>query len=290
MTRKLLSNYALLFMLLILFSCNQGNNSKDSTANYASAEIANLGLDSLNSPHRKIIHTADINCKVNDVLKATILLEQYTKSLNGIVSESTITNRELETRSLPYTADSLKEVKNFQRSALLRLRVPAQFRDSLINLVPAFASFVDSRQLLQSDATLQYLSNDFKANAGINFTQKAESKTKKSSDYLAIANREEKNIDHVIEKYKIEDATSFATITINIYQPVQSYSSTIVNSEAAMRTPFSATFKEALRKGLYLLEKIIAAFVTLWPVWFLILAGFYLRTLLIKRRIILFKK
>ena len=79
-----------------------------------------------------------------------------------------------------------------------------------------------------------------------------------------------KTIDNVVEQYKINDAVAFATITVNLYQPVQTYTSTIVNTEAAFRVPFSTSVSESLRNGLFLLQKLIAAVITLWPFWILL--------------------
>lgn len=276
MTKKIFPFVLILLSSLLLFSCNS-NGNKESNAlatdvvSASDEAAAGLGLDSVNSPLRKIIHTADISCRVNDVLKVSLLLENATKNLQGIVSESTLSNQQINTKELPFSADSLKEITSYQTSAYLRLRVPAMYKDSLINILPSLAIFVDSRKLLQTDATLSYLSNTLKTNAGSKLEQKAETGAKKTKEFLSIADRNEKTIDHQIERLQINDDVAFATITINLNQPIQTKTATIVNAEAAFKTPLGNSIGNALRNGTSLFQNLLVGFVTLWPFWVLLI-------------------
>ncbi|RYF85408.1 MAG: DUF4349 domain-containing protein, partial [Chitinophagaceae bacterium] len=258
MANKFLPTVVVLLTTVFFFSCNTASDKDYASTAEAMADTtrlaADLGLDAVNSAKRKIIHTADINCKVNDVLKVTMLLESSTKKLQGVVTESTLKHEQLHSTQLPYTADSLREITTYQTSSLLRLRVPVQYRDSLINMLPALVSFVDSRQLLQTDATLDYFSDALKTKASTVLTNKAEARASTTKDLISTADRAESNIDHLVEQYRIDDAVAFSTITINLYQPVQTSSMHIVNAEAALKIPFTTSLSESLRSGLYLLE------------------------------------
>ncbi len=289
MTKKTFHFVFILISSLLLFSCNSTDN-KESNAfatdvvSASDEAAAGLGLDSVNSPLRKIIQTADINCKVNDVLKMSLLLENATKNLQGIVSESTLSNQQMDTKELPFSADSLKEITSYQASAYLRLRVPAKYKDSLINMLPSLAIFVDSRKLLQTDATLSYLSNTLKTYAGSELEQKAEKGATNTKDLLSIADRNEKIIEKHIETLQINDDVAFATITINLYQPIQTRTTTIVNTEAAFKIPIGNSMGNALRNGTALFQNLLVGIVTLWPLWVLLILFLGVRNFYFKSR------
>ena len=292
MAKKIFLIVLVLSTTVFFLSCNTANNKDYASAAEAMADTTrlaeDLGLDAVNSAKRKIIHTADINCEVNDVLKVTMLLESSTKKLQGVVTESTLKNQQLQTTQVPYTADSLREITTYQTSSLLRLRVPVQYRDSLINMLPALVSFVDSRQLLQTDATLDYFADALKTNSTTVLTNKAEARASKTKDFISIADRAEKNIDNVVDQYRIDDAVAFSTITINLYQPVQTTSMHIVNAEAALKIPFTTSLSESLRSGFYLLQRLLIGLVALWPLW-LLLAMFFAARDYWKKKVVLVK-
>ena len=266
----------LLLLSVILFSaCNYSGREEKSSNSSNSVNLNEIaetrfGLDSLLSPKRKIIHTADISCRVDDVLKVTTILEERTRELSGIVAASSMRNQELSRQELPYSRDSIQEVMSYQRSATLVLRIPAGRRDSLVNMLPGLATFIDTRRLLHTDATLSYVSNYLKSTGNAAIVSTSLKKAAKAKDFdLAVA-RSDKGIDQQIDNYRIDDAANYSTVTLELYQPVQTFRSVTVNSSAAAKVPFGAGFTSSLDNGWYMFQRFINFLVAFWPLWLLI--------------------
>ncbi len=263
-------------LILFAISCKGADfeseeKSKNSVTDYTEVSASELGLDSIASAKRKIIHTADVSFRVKNVLTAITRLEAMTKSLGGAATTSNMYNEQQDQTTLPYSRDSLKEVISFRATAQLTLRVPAQYRDSILNELPAMATYIDHRNISQSDASFNYLSNKLKTTANKSYADKVEHKAKNGKEILLAQDKNEANIDKIIYNYKIDDDVAFATIKIDIYEPAQTVTAIIADTEAAAKISFDKSIVVALGNGWYIMQKGIALFVLLWPIWLLLI-------------------
>ena len=231
----------------------------------------------LNSPDRKIKRTADFHCKVQNVFNSTTRLEQLVKASGGAVLESQIQNSNSEIKTSYYKPDSLKQTQTYTTTALLTLKVPAQYLDTIINAIPGLTNFIDSRTLRQSDITYQYLANELKNNADETNAASAMKLAKKSKDALEVqrydADRQDEHISRKIENLQIMDDVTYATVTVAFSQPEQVFVQTIVNPGYITRVSFTMRSEAALREGADMISEIFVGLVSIWPLLLLTIAG-----------------
>jgi hypothetical protein len=233
----------------------------------------------LNSPERKVIHTADFHCKVQNVFNATTRLEQLVKSVGGIVQESHMDNVSDAMKTTYYKPDSLHQSQTYTTTSLLTLRVPSQYLDSVINSIPGMTSFINSRTLKQSDITWAYLANELKnVNDNTNATTSQALKlAKKSREPIEVQQyadkRHEQMVDRKMANLLMIDEVSYATITVALSQPEQVYIQTIVNPDYFARAPFSLQCKEALANGLNFVKSLFVGLISIWPLLILFATG-----------------
>ncbi len=273
--------------LFVLTACGSGGNNSE----YKSAEPAAISqstegdkvsrsvvLDpdlkdkALNSPERKVVHTADFHCKVKNVFTAATRLEEMVKSLGGVVQESNMDNGNYDYRTSYYTADSLRQTVTYTTTATLILRVPASYLDSVVNEIPRLSTFVVSRVLKQSDVTYRYLSNELKNQIGNTKTtsEAAMKLARKSKEPIEVQeyedNKQEQKINRKLDNMALLDDVNYATVNVSFTQPEQVYIQTIVNPNFYTGSPYVLQFKEALGKGWDMIKQIVISLVSIWPV------------------------
>lgn len=271
--------------LFLFASCANGtsekqyNNGVPVPASIAKADSSTPVAEgaSLTAPGRKIIYTADFHCKVADVFKATSRLEQMTKAVGGIVQESHMDNVSDEVKTVYYKADSMRQIQNYTTTALLTLRVPVIYVDSIINSIPGLAAFIDSRTLKQNDVTWTYLSNELKNQTNVGAADAASYTPKHTNTQLATKeyddNKQEQIINRKIINLQMTDDVTYATITVALAQPTQVYTQIIANKEHLTRVPFLLQCESALTNGWDFIGSVIVILIDLWPLLFFLAIG-----------------
>ncbi len=275
-----------LLWLLPLFSlaaCNGVGNREYTKSSAPSANAIIETSDStavpaanapINSPARKVIHTADFHCKVKNVFTATTKLEQLVKSVGGVVQESHMDNSDMETNTCYYTADSLRQTMTYKTTAQLSLRVPSFYLDSVINAIPGLTSFIDSRTLKQSDVTYKYLTNELKNQVGGNNNASKTKKSKMTAEAQEYDNdRTEQKIDRKVENMQLQDDINYATVTVTLSQTEQVMVQNIVNTDYYSRPPFGMQCRAALSSGWEFVMGFSILLLRIWPLMLLLATG-----------------
>ena len=291
---------------LALAACGNGSIDKETTRSDAPAAPAETAApDSsaihsrnipLTAPERKVIHTADFHCQVQNVFAATTPLEQLVRSVGGVVQESTIGNSGSAVKTVYYKPDSLRQAQTYTTTALLTLRVPSLYVDSIINAIPDMVSFIDSRKLKQNDVTWAYLANELKSQVGDTKGASAQALklAKKSKEPIEVEEyedeRKEQKIDRKIGNLQMLDVASFATITVAFSQPEQVYIQTVVNPEHFTQTPFSLQCTAALNNGWDVVRTVAIALINLWPLLLLAIAVLAVYRNVLRRRVLMVRK
>ncbi|MCD6063564.1 MAG: hypothetical protein K0R82_1475 [Flavipsychrobacter sp.] len=254
--------------LLLLAACNASQSSKE----YAAAAADSTGfaddITSMHSSSRKIARSADIRCRVRNVQDATLALETTVTQLGGLVTQSTIESPAIEQRTLSYKPDSLKQVISYTPIAHLVLRVPAYHLDSLLHLLPQVTEFTEYRDLRQDDKTLAYLANALRNEA----LRPAQLKSKIADTGINTLQAVDRRIDNL----QILDDVHYATVSIELAQPAQVYTTTIINTDYAATEPFGRQLANSLYNGWAALQSLFVALVAVWPLWLMIATGWWL--------------
>jgi len=229
---------------------------------------------------QKIIKTADFNCKVQNVFAVATKLEQVVQSLGGTVEESTIDNSGSATKTIYYKADTAKLIHTYTTTAQLRLLVPAQMIDSVINAIPGMVSFIYSRSIRQSNVSLHYIANEMKNQADSSNNATTILHAVKKTEETVVVNqyknsRSDLNIDRKIENLDLLDKVSYATVTIALSQPEQVFVQTIASNTYIAHVPFIAAVKNELVNGWQIITEIFISLISIWPLLLIITVGIY---------------
>ena len=162
---------------------------------------------------KKIIHTADIRFKVEDLKKAEITIKTHVKALNGYISNE---NQHRYSGKLENS---------------WTVRVPAEKFDIFLGDIEKESIYVDSKNVSAEDVTAEYVDNELRI----------KSKQKVFERYLELL-KQAKNVQEIMaveeqiriireeieskegrQKY-LNDQVSFSTITISFYQETETSS------------------------------------------------------------------
>jgi hypothetical protein len=236
----------------------------------------------LNDRSRKIIKTADLRCRVTDVFAATTHIERLAAATGGQISASRLENATDNTQRLPYKTDSLQQVESYTTTAHLSLRIPVLMLDTVLSDIAANASFINTRNLMLDDVTMRYLSNKLKndAMASNDAAQKARLLARKSHEAIYSGEytdeRNDTRIDRQIENMQLNDQVTYATLTLDLYQPQRISRSIIPDIEYLMKPTVGQQAGMALSQGWQLLQAMFIALLQVWPLILVIIGGWLL--------------
>ncbi len=280
--------------LLLSASCNNDHSrapeapnmtateSADSSAGFTLAAPPAAEADkavSLTDPSRKIIKTADLRCRVGDVYAAATRLERLAATTGGQISQSSMENVTDDTRRLPYKVDSLKQVESFTTTAHLTLRIPVMQLDTVLSDIAASASFINSRNLHLDDVTLRYLSNKLKNDAmaqndaagRVSALARHSGEAVISGDYTD--ERNETLIDRRIENMQLTDQVTYATLTVDLYQPQRIAQTIVPDIEYLMKPTMGQQAGLALSNGWQALRATLIGLLQVWPLLLMVSLG-----------------
>lgn len=258
----------------------------------ASADSTTLAHDvsSMTSSSRKIIRTADIRCRVNNVYDAANKLEDITRSFDGIVADSRIENNITNSQTINYKPDSQKIAQTYTGTAHLTLRVPCYYLDTFMKQIPALTSFIDARSLKQQDVTLAYLTNAMKNEASgvappVVVKKKGSHELVENTQQTKVdSGKEDIVVDRRINNLQLLDDANYAMLQIELYQPGMADILVVANPDYATAIPLGLQLTQALSGGWNLLKNLFLIWVRLWPLWVLALIGVWIYKVSRKRK------
>lgn len=184
-----------------------------------------------------------------------------------------------EARSLPYKPDSLKQVASYTTTAHLILRIPVMQLDTVLSDIAASASFINSRNLHLDDVTLRYLSNKLKneALAQNDASQRARALARHSGEAVFSGEygdeRAETRIDRHIENMQLTDQATYATLTVDLYQPQRITQAIVPDIEYLMKPTLGQQVGIALGNGWLALRVTLIGLLQLWPLLLIVVLG-----------------
>lgn len=282
----------LLLPAALMASCA---NNAESYIQSADSVLVSNDLTDINSPSRKIIHTADIRCRVSDVYRSVDTLERMVNELGGMIAESTMENTTASFHAVRYSADSLKQVTGYTTTAHLTLRIPNFYLDTVIRKVPQLATFIDTRTMQRRDVTLKYLANAMKNQAaGIAPPAIADKDNGGVKENKAVSSPKALGNDTVInrriENLQMLDDVNYATLKVDLYQPEKVDVQIVADTDRVASVPFGSRMLLALGDGWQLVKGFVIVLLTVWPLWLLIGIVLYVLSVLRRRKLLFFVK
>ena len=229
---KLITIFAL---MILMFGCSSKNAETDAIST-SSVQAMDMPLAEITPPSsisekqlpskkkaatpppapnapKKIIHTADIRFKVDDLRKAEMSIKARVKAMGGYISN---TNQNRQSGNLA----------NFWT-----VRIPAEKFETFLGDVEKESIYTDSKNVSAEDVTAEYVDNDLRIKSKQKvFERYLEllKQAKNVQEIMAVEEqirviREEIEVKEGRQKY-LNDQVSYSTITLNFYQETETSS------------------------------------------------------------------
>lgn len=283
-----------LLALGVFFSCKQGESeeaemsepsttesSVTSTTSEESDAIASKAAVEPKNSNRKFVRTADIRFKVQNVAKSTTKIEDAVVKFGGFVTHTVLESHISDVDRTQVSQDSILETTKYTVDNSITIRVPNTQLDTVIKIIAKENSFLNHRKISADDVTLQLLSNKLAQKRSVSTEKRIEKaideKGKKLNQIIEgeenLATKKETNDAHLLQNLELEDRIGFSTLTLEIYQN-ETIKHELIASEKninAYRPNIGWQIWDSVKTGWFVLEKIIAFIVALWP---FVLIGF----------------
>ncbi len=277
-----------LLALGVFFSCKQGEaeeaeisepsateSSVTSTSSEESDAIASKAAVEPKNSNRKFVRTADIRFKVHNVAKSTTKIEDAVVRFGGFVTNTVLESHISDVDKTQVSQDSILETTKYTVDNSITIRVPNTQLDTVIKIIAKENSFLNHRKISADDVTLQLLSNKLAQKRSASTEKRIEKaideKGKKLNQIIEgeenLATKKETNDAHLLQNLELEDRIGFSTLTLEIYQN-ETIKHELIASEKninAYRPNIGWQIWDSVKTGWFILEKIIAFVVVLWP-------------------------
>lgn len=279
-------------LLTLLYSCGKSasrheeminqetltsETSEAQSADFKTDENSDFEKEKIAGVSRKVMKTADVRSRVQDVLAKTTVLETTAQALSGVVISSTLKNDITNTKQVPLSSDSIEEIQSYTTTAYLTFKIPVMYMDSFMNIVIHDAQFINYRNLKLDDLTMQYVSNQMKQEA-----MRDNLKTKDVNSAIYNDEKKENQIDQKVENLAIADQVKYATVSIELYQPQRVEKIVIANIDQLVNPSFGTSIRMGIQNGWDLLKYVFIAISNLWTV---ILIGLIIYWIVFKKKV-----
>lgn len=230
---------------------------------------------------KELLVTANVDFKVEDVVKSSEAIEELTRQQRGYVALSNISNHPRESRTF-VQGDKDITLTTYTRQADMIVRIPRVSVNEFLAQLQQQVAFLNEHQFSAQDVTLdiyrKQLASQLNKEMASELSQErldSENNEDQSSNVDAItatyAARRQQALAQ-LEQMDIADKVKYSTIGLTFMQPDISYKETTQNLDVlldAERPSFSAQVKQALEEGWEVLRSVALGLIQLW--WLLVL-------------------
>ncbi|MES2279328.1 MAG: DUF4349 domain-containing protein [Bacteroidota bacterium] len=246
---------ALLAGSTLLAAC-KGSGSRTDASSADSATI----IDSV-----KLVKTADMRIKVNNVQKVAGQISKLTHDCGGMVVHHDMQSHVTDKRDITLANDSIKKLTVYNTSADLTLKIPTEYVELFMDSLNQMGLFVDERKMDVEDRTLDYLSQKLKVQnreASVKLRSKIKL-TQRGAD--SILQLKDDVVDRKVGNLRTNDAAKFSTLSLTLYQN-NAVSTEIVASDdlSNYNNPLSTRLGMAISNGWNFFSQMIIGLVNLW--------------------------
>jgi len=266
------------------FGCNSEKKSYDenSDSTQSNLEAADTVLT------EKVIKTADMRFRVEDVQKTKEKLSAAIKGEGGTVAEFSVNSQIQHNEQVKKSPDSLIDLISYRTDGFIVAKVPSDKLDDFTNKIAKLALFIDNQSMKLDDQSILYLANKLKNQNRVEaVAQLNKHATKKSNNVETALYLKDDYVDRKIENLSIDNRVKYSTITLNFYQ-YNSVKQLVVGNDNLYdyRPSFFNRFWLNLLTGWSIFKEFILILTTLW-VWILIgIAGYLIYRQYRKKRVL----
>ena len=251
-------------------------------------------LDNSKDTTRKMIRTANIKFKVNDVINATYKIENIIVKQNGFVEHTNLTNQINYCNEIDIKEDSTLVSTYYTIVNTLVLRVPSAKLDTTLKEIAHLVDFMDYRVIDAKDVALDLLAERLKQNRLARYDRKMKDAVDNQGRRLHDVTDAENNLlykqeqadESKLANLQILDKIKFSTITLSLYQNQNIRYETVAKEKKIepYKTPFGVRLVDALKFGWFMMVEIFLFLINLWAIILIAVLFFFGVKYLRKRR------
>ena len=221
------------------------------------------------------VRTADLRCRVPDVVRGTYSVEDIVRRNGGYVAHTELRTSVARTERINIAADTVLERSwNTVHNTLL-IRVPDERLDSTLLALAPLVDQLDHRVVDADNVKLQLAINALQQQRLARHTNRLSGAIDRAAAKLKdvaateddLLNKETRKDEALVERLALQDRVAFATVRLELYQrevltaallplapPIEPY-----------RADLSAAMGHALAQGWVMVRGFLLVLVTLWP-------------------------
>lgn len=273
-----------LFSSLILFSCSQRGDSK--LESMASSPVSQDFDEGEYADSLKLVKTASINFKVQDVEQGMKAVAGLTAGYGGMVMSSTYQAREGNRVELNVSKDSILVISNYTPGADIIAQVPSEKLQDFLFEVAGLGYHSNFSSLQIDDHSLAYLRNRMRSKNRAALLKSSTSNT--SIDSLAL--RKLSVMDEVTEQLignrEIDRDVQYSRVSIGLLQNAVAKKEMIANYNLSIyKLPVAKRMADALMTGWDAFVNLLIGLAHLWVLGLIFIVGIFLYKQFRKRRL-----
>lgn len=250
------------------------------------AAISSLAAREPGDSTRHFIRAADLRFRVQDVVKATLGIEDIVGARHGWVTRTELRSNEQRRELIPVSADSMLEVTTLELVNRMTLRVPNMALDSTLRAIGRWVDVFDHRIITADDIGLRMMANSLAVRRARAHAQRVsgaiDDQGRKLKETIAaeeaLRNSEEQRDEGLLRNLELGERVAYSTVTLDLYQRPVIRRALIpdVRSIEGYRPPLWSRIADGLCAGWRGLEWVLTALASIWPLLLLLGAGFWL--------------
>lgn len=224
----------------------------------------------------RFIRTADLRFRVKDVVQATLGIEDIVGAHNGWVERTELRNMPAGQQRIPVSTDSTLEIARYDLVNTVTLRVPDIELDSTLRAIGRWVDLFDHRTVQADDVRLRLMAQAMEARRQQVHGRRLEQAIGDQGRKLRETTAAEEALLHSAERadearlasLDLEDRIAYSTVKLDIHQPTLVRRELVANDRdiEGYRPPLAGRMGAALGQGWRLLEGLLLALLSVWPV------------------------
>lgn len=265
-----------------LDSLQTDQSFRDSVVKAEAALAEGINLNTNAPADKKFVKTAELKFKVNNVLFATMHIEELCVKYGGYTIYSNLQNSVNNEKSSRISRDSMLHCRQIVVENNMNLRVPNARLDSFVRELNPLVVFFDYRVIKMDDVTYQFMANQKKNDRMKKYEQRQMQHIDQKPGKLTDATNAE---DQLLEKQNqaddiqmgslaLEDQVKYCNINIYIYQKPIIVKETVADFDYASgaKTNFFPRVWDSVVQGWGILAEVVIFLVKIWGIALLIFA------------------
>jgi len=247
----------------LLCACKGKNKAGYEVVNNSSAD--SVQSDSITSPQPKLIKTADIRFKVQNVQEASEQITGLTQTFNGSVMHKQIGSSIQSSRDARISNDSVMRITSLYTSADITVKIPSEKLNDFMNKIIHMSMYVSSQRINITDKSLEYLSARLKLKNRTELVNQQKQGKVTIKDPANVLQLKDDMIDEQIGNHQIDDDVKNSVVTLSFYQSNTIFKEIIANDDpSAYNTPFFTRIAWGFSNGIGLFGDFFVALVNMW--------------------------